>query len=118
MKKFCLLLVCLLILPMFFVGCNKANKNYHNLINSIIELQENSENLYNEQIYIEGIKISNGGYKENGGNINKWSVRLEELIVTNNSIIQSYSSSTYYYFLFCDILTISDLEGNIIWARD
>ena len=113
MKKFCLLLICLVVMPIIFFFFSENANPYQSLINCIIEEQNNSDDLYNDYIKIYGLCrwISNGSehgpYERN--------IKLRDLILTNNCIIETAPSE--YYYLFSEIEYIKDSNGNLIWGK-
>ena len=84
------------------------------LKNYAVSLTEASnDDLYNDYIKIYGLCrwISNGSehgpYERN--------IKLRDLILTNNCIIETAPSE--YYYLFSEIEYIKDSNGNLIWGK-
>lgn len=113
MKKICIFLLILFVTPFIFIGCNK-NYNYDNLINSIVELQETSRDLTKSYITITGERR----YAGNGSSthMNSDQVTLQDVILTENSLITRNNGLSYYY-LFCEITEIK-YNGNAIWSKN
>ena len=115
MKKFCLFLICLVLMPIIFAGCAENANPYQSLINCIIEEQNNSDDLYNDYIKITGTcYASSNGYKSRRED---YSINLQDIIITENSILERYNDFSYYY-LFTGIENIKDSSGNILWSKN
>ena len=88
MKRFCLLLVCLLILPIFFVGCDKDDEN------DFIEVQSITYSIGDETTTLSST------FKTHY--TNPISMSYEEFNTSNEEIIIDYAPSTNNQIINCD----------------
>ena len=98
-----------------FVGCGKDNDNidsYTDLKSTIYDIQKNSEDLYRDEITIFGIAHSqyNGAEKS----FLSKSLRLQDVILTENCLMTRPNETNGYYWFYFDINKI-EFNNIVIW---
>lgn len=108
------LLCCVLVLSgcFLFTGCKSELDKYNDLKEMLFELQLNSADLHNDYIYLTGKRHSNSGYTD----YTDYRISLEELIITENVIVECKYQNNYYWFYF-NIKSIKDKNNNFIWEN-
>ena len=118
-KRISLSILCVLIIfcSVILFGCNSSSVDeYSDIKNVIYELQkENADDLYSYYIYIVGTYHSQYNGLEQSSTS---SIRLQDIIITNNCIFERPESSNAKYWLYFDIEEIQNNEREIIWSKN
>lgn len=118
-KRISLSILCVLIIfcSVILFGCNSSSVDeYSDIKNVIYELQkENADDLYSYSIYIVGTYHSQYNGLEHSSTS---SIRLQDIIITNNCIFERPESSNAKYWLYFDIEEIQNNEREIIWSKN
>lgn len=114
------LLCCILVISgcFLFIGCesNELDK-YDELKEILFELQANSDDLYEDRIYIEGVRRS----QLNGTKYpytNPFEIELQNLLIFENCIWENTAGTALFYWFYFEITQIQNSNGETIWSKD
>lgn len=118
MKKILCSLLCGITLfgSILLAGCGDTPKSeYEDLKSIVYDIQKNSADLYRDEIKIIGKAHS----QYNGAitSYNSYSVKLQDIILTDNCLLERPESNMGKYWFYFDIEEIS-FDTQIIWKMN
>lgn len=118
MKKFLCSMLCGITLfgSVLLAGCGDAPKSepYTDLKATIYEIQQNSEDLYRDEIEIIG--VSHSQYNGSTTNFLSSYVKLQDIVLTDNCILERPECYLAKYWLYFDVETIK-FNSEVIYQR-
>ena len=114
------LLCCILVVSgcFLFSGCESSELDkYDELKEILFELQANSNDLYEDTIYITGIRHSQYNGNEHPYT-SPFEIRLQNLLIFENCIWENSAGTALFYWFYFEITQIQNSNGEIIWSND